>query len=285
MAELEGYVTSYRAGELTGKTLAAMVESGKITKTERRKIVKMSAKPAKEIIPLTERQILRLAVKEKKAMPRLSKDDRRTKFTNSLALEKDKEREQEAANFTICLGCRKRGHFLKDCPKVNKNPLADNTSDICFNCGFSGHALRHCSKPRHKDGSLPFASCFICNKKGHISKDCPENANGLYPNGGCCHICLQKTHLVRDCPERTEEDKLNHANKKQREAQEAEDIQEGPRIGLTVSDSGGGDDMDDSYFANDNNDDDDDNDDGGGGAGKKTKKSKRSDGGTKKRKL
>lgn len=282
MADLDKYVVSYRAGDLSGKALADMVEAGTITKTERRKIVKMSAKPVKEVVPLTERQILRLAVKEKKAQPRLSKDDRRTKFTNSLALEKDKEREQEAANFTTCLGCRKRGHFLKDCPKVNKNPLADNTSDICFNCGFSGHALRHCSKPRAKDGSLPFASCFICNKKGHISKDCSENPNGLYPKGGCCHICLQKSHLVRDCPERTEEDKLNHANKRQREAQEAEDIQEGPRIGLKVSESGGGDDMDDSYFAPEG--DNEDGDEGEDGGGKKAKKSKKSDGSSKKKK-
>ena len=284
MADIDQFVTSYRSGTLTGKALADLVVAGTITKTERRKIVKSSAKPVKEVKPLTQRQELRLAVKEKKAQPRLSKDDRRTKFTNSLALEKDKEREQEAANFTTCLGCRKRGHFLKDCPKVNKNSLAENV-DICFNCGLTGHALRHCSKPRSKDGSLPFASCFICMKKGHISKDCAENPNGLYPKGGCCHICLQKTHLVRDCPERTEEDRLNHANKKQREAQEAEDIAEGPRVsGLTVSDSSrGADELDDSYFG-DNNDDDDD-EEGGGGGGKKSKKSSKESGSKKKRKL
>lgn len=258
MAEVDRLVESLRSGEVTGKDLAAMVESGLISKTDRRKIVKKSSRPVKIEVPLTERQILRLAVKEKKNMPRLSKDDRRTKFTSSLALEKDKERESEAANFTICLGCRKRGHFLKDCPKVNRNALADNVVDMCFNCGLSGHALRHCSKPKSRDGSLPFAKCFICMKLGHISKDCPENPNGLYPNGGCCHICLQKTHLVRDCPERTEEDKLFHASKKQREAQEAEDISQGPRVGAVMSDSGGGDDMDYSHLVEDDDEDEDD---------------------------
>lgn len=260
MAEVDRLVESLRSGEVTGKDLAAMVDSGLISKTDRRKIVKKSSRPVKIVVPLTERQILRLAVKEKKNMPRLSKDDRRTKFTSSLALEKDKERESEAANFTICLGCRKRGHFLKDCPKVNRNALADNVVDMCFNCGLSGHALRHCSKPKSRDGSLPFAKCFICMKLGHISKDCPENPNGLYPNGGCCHICLQKTHLVRDCPERTEEDKLLHASKKQREAQEAEDISQGPRVGAIMSDSGGGDDMDYSHLVGDDDEDEDDDD-------------------------
>jgi Zinc knuckle len=278
MAELDQYVKSYRDGELTGKELADMVESGSLTKTERRKIVKLSARPIKIITPLTDRQILRLAVKEKKSMPKLSKEDRRTKFTASLAQEKDKEREQEAANFTTCLGCRKRGHFLKDCPKVNKNSAADAAVDICFNCGLSGHALRHCLKHRNKDGSLPFASCFICMKKGHISKDCPENPNGLYPKGGCCHICLQKTHLVRDCPERTEEDRLNHVTKKQREAQEAEDISEGPRIGAMMPESGGGDDMDDSYFADTADQDDEEED-----KEPKSKKSRRSEGSSSKK--
>ena len=271
MEEFDRLVASFRSGEVTGKELAAMVESGKISKTERRKIVKKSCRPVKVEVPLTERQILRLAVKEKKNMPRLSKDDRRTKFTSSLALEKDKERESEAANFTICLGCRKRGHFLKDCPKVNRNALADNVVDMCFNCGLSGHALRHCMKPKNKDGSLPFANCFICMKQGHISKDCPENPNGLYPKGGCCHICLQKTHLVRDCPERTEEDRLLHASKKQREAQEAEDISQGPRVGAIISDSGGGDDMDYSHLVEDVNDDDDDDNN------TKTKKKRKSE--------
>lgn len=34
---------------------------------------------------------------------------------------------------------------------------------------------------------LPYAQCFICGVQGHLSSQCPENANGLYPSGGCCH--------------------------------------------------------------------------------------------------
>ena len=87
-----------------------------------------------------------------------------------------------------------------------------------------------CPLPRAK--TLKYAKCFICSKSGHISKDCPENANGLYPKGGCCHICLQKTHLVRDCPERTEEDAEQHRKRKLLD----EDNKLGPRIGEVTAD-------------------------------------------------
>ena len=82
--------------------------------------------------------------------------------------------------------------------------------------------------PRNKDPKiLPFAKCFLCNQTGHLSRDCDENPNGLYPNGGCCHVCLQKTHLVRDCPERTEEEKAEYERKRK----ERKDAEKGLKIG------------------------------------------------------
>lgn len=30
-------------------------------------------------------------------------------------------------------------------------------------------------------GGTKFASCFICKGRGHLSKDCPKNAHGIYP--------------------------------------------------------------------------------------------------------
>lgn len=50
-------------------------------------------------------------------------------------------------------------------------------------------------------GAYPYATCFVCKKVGHISKDCPDNAHGLYPNGGCCLECGSVRHLRRDCPD------------------------------------------------------------------------------------
>ena len=31
--------------------------------------------------------------------------------------------------------------------------------------------------------AFPFAKCFICGETGHISRACPDNPKGLYPNG------------------------------------------------------------------------------------------------------
>lgn len=201
MTDINALAQRYKDGELTGHDLADMMKKEEITKQERRKIVKTAENLKKNV--LSERQRLRLEVKEKKAAPKLTKEDRKRKYQPDL----DSEREKEKSNFVECLGCRKRGHFLKDCPKLFKNAGSKNdlAGELCFNCGSYEHSLRDCPTPR-RPGKLPFASCFICKQSGHISRDCPENANGLYPKGGCCHICLQKTHFARDCPERSEED-------------------------------------------------------------------------------
>jgi zinc finger CCHC domain-containing protein 9 len=229
MADVDTLVQKLKSGEITGHTLAMLAKDGKLSKSDRRKIVKLSQKEEKQ---LTERQKLRLAVKEKKALPKLSKDDRKRKFGKDV----ETEREKQEANFTICLGCRKRGHFVKDCPRLAiapKDVLEVEGPEVCFNCGSADHTLKNCPKPRDGRGSLKYANCFICKKVGHISRDCPENPNGLYPNGGCCHICLQKTHLVRDCPERTEEDKQMALLRRQ----QAEDAEKGVRVkGLTAED-------------------------------------------------
>jgi cofilin len=229
MADINYYADLVKAGELNGNDLSDLVKNSKISKLERRKIMKEVQKSNKT---LTERQKLRLSIKEKKKLPKISKEERLSRFKLNL----DGERLAQEANFTICLGCRKRGHFLKDCPKVlvvSTDAKKDNIQrDICFNCGSVEHILKNCSKPREKNGKLIFANCFICKKDGHISKDCPENPNGLYPRGGCCHICLLKTHLVKDCPERTEEEKQKFLLEKERIKKEKE---EGIRInGLNI---------------------------------------------------
>eukprot|EP01035_Chromulina_nebulosa_P016838 gene16838-22323_t len=57
---------------------------------------------------------------------------------------------------------------------------------------------KECKEP--KSSKLEYAICFICKKEGHIAKDCVDNPNGLYPNGGSCHLCQLKTHFSKDCP-------------------------------------------------------------------------------------
>jgi zinc finger CCHC domain-containing protein 9 len=69
-------------------------------------------------------------------------------------------------------------------------------------CGSKKHSLSKCPRPvpEDVDKRLPFASCFVCQGKGHLAGQCPENkAKGVYPNGGCCKVCGQTDHLARDC--------------------------------------------------------------------------------------
>lgn len=268
--DLNQLAEQYQNGIIDGHRLANMITNKQITKQERRKVVKLSQKLIK-YNDLTDRQKKRLEVKEKKSLPKLSKEDRKRKF----GIDVNEEREIEAANFTICLGCRKRGHYVKDCPQLPISTVQKETAkdsiEICFNCGSYEHTLKNCNQVRNHNGQLKFANCFICKKVGHISRDCPENPNGLYPNGGCCHICLLKTHLVRDCPNRTEEDKLKRI-------QLLDDTKNGIRIeGLTSKESKlKGDEI--ILIDNNNNSDEyqnDDEDDDNNNRKKKKKKDKK----------
>ena len=84
---------------------------------------------------------------------------------------------------TMCFGCRERGHSVSNCPKADGG-------GICYKCGMTNHITVVCTK-KMKPGEqeFPFATCYICKEKGHISKACPENPRGLYINGGCCKQC------------------------------------------------------------------------------------------------
>lgn len=215
--DIERYVAQLVAGEIDGHDLARMVHEGILSKSDRRKITKKQSKvKGEKPTELTERQKLRQEIKAKKSLPKLSTEERRKKYVGDIDATREKEREQ----FVVCLGCRKRGHSLKNCPNAAEK-------NICFNCNSTDHILRNCPEARDPTGYLPFATCFVCKKQGHLSKDCDENPNGLYPNGGCCSVCFQKTHLVRDCPERTEEEKAEYERKRKERREEKDDMVEG----------------------------------------------------------
>lgn len=101
----------------------------------------------------------------------------------------------------ICLGCRRRGHLLSECPDRTggASSLGGAEKPVCFNCGSDAHRLHECEEPM-RGGGATFATCFICNAKGHLSRNCPSNKHGLYPRGGECKSCGGNDHLVKDCP-------------------------------------------------------------------------------------
>jgi zinc finger CCHC domain-containing protein 9 len=126
-----------------------------------------------------------------------------------------------------CFKCRKSGHTLRQCREVvscgdhheqdtsrSSNQIenkAGSFASLCFRCGSNSHSLQDCSEPASfmditaegvmiKRENLPYTSCFICGEKGHLSRHCLQNSNGVYPKGGGCRFCGSKWHFVKECP-------------------------------------------------------------------------------------
>jgi Zinc knuckle len=179
-----------------------------LSKKDRRRLTKQAKKELNPKAP---------APQGKKQKPKLTHDQRKEKFT-ALAVkarEKQQKREQKRTGYQgssysdgnsgadgpnadklYCLGCRGKGHVIKDCKKSKSNTIG-----MCFNCGSTEHTLHSCKEKKDKSGKLPFAECFVCGQKGHLSSQCSQNEHGIYPKGGCCKICSSKHHLANQCPD------------------------------------------------------------------------------------
>ncbi|PPR04375.1 hypothetical protein CVT26_004213 [Gymnopilus dilepis] len=135
----------------------------------------------------------------KSAKKKLREQKRKQKIESAKESRRLKRIKQKAAE-TTCFVCREKGHAAKDCPTTQNGEKPAKVVGICYRCGSTKHSLSKCKKPANPEDPYPYASCFVCNGKGHLASACPQNkAKGIYPNGGCCKMCGSTAHLAKDC--------------------------------------------------------------------------------------
>lgn len=142
--------------------------------------------------------------------PKMTKEERRAKYTAIARKRREKQRDQRGGRFNrrsgikqiVCFRCRRPGHTVAKCPLNAGNETVETCAPVlCYKCGSTEHSLSECTY-RDSSNELPFAKCFICSKMGHLSSQCSENKNGIYVNGGSCRYCGSIEHLATNCPDK-----------------------------------------------------------------------------------
>jgi len=71
----------------------------------------------------------------------------------------------------------------------------------CYNCNKPGHIARDCPDSGNK-------TCYNCGKAGHISRDCDVGGGSSSMMGSIggagrrdCYSCGKPGHISRDCPD------------------------------------------------------------------------------------
>ena len=63
-------------------------------------------------------------------------------------------------------------------PRRDGAPSPGGREMSCVNCGVKGHMAASCTRPKVEMGKRP---CFICNKPGHLARNCPTKPAGGLP--------------------------------------------------------------------------------------------------------
>jgi zinc finger CCHC domain-containing protein 9 len=145
--------------------------------------------------------------------------------TNEAAVVADAETENgESQNNGTPGSCIESETTNKKSKKV-KNQL----TVCCYKCGSTEHNLASCPEVEDEKNSkktknqatvqvpqqqLPYATCFICQQRGHIALQCPQNQHGIYVQGnGQCKFCGSKYHRGSHCPDKSSHTKRTDKNK------------------------------------------------------------------------
>ena len=84
---------------------------------------------------------------------------------------------------------------------ANKRPKMDLSSTECYGCGKTGHMSRECPD-KAEGGGGGGGDCFNCGKPGHFSRECTEPKVHKQPSGLSCYNCGKVGHFSRECPDK-----------------------------------------------------------------------------------
>eukprot|EP00956_Cyclotella_meneghiniana_P006474 scaffold8496_cov66-Cyclotella_meneghiniana.AAC.16 len=134
-----------------------------------------------------------------KAKPKMTKEERREKYTAIARDRRDKRVDRNRDKDIICYRCRKKGHSADKCTSVDGGDVNKKKGgNICYKCGSTEHRLQQCAKIK------PYLKGQSNTTKIDFGY-CPKG-NGILPDGGTCRVCGEGGHIAKNCPKNKKDD-------------------------------------------------------------------------------